>query len=52
LKLKLFIDAIASSIKEYWNIGILEYWNDVKEKKTKILLHPTFHHSNIPIFQL
>ena len=25
---------------------MLEYWNDVKEKKTKILLNPTFHYSN------
>jgi len=28
----------------------MEYWNDVKEKKTRILLHATFHHSNIPVF--
>ena len=32
------------------NNGMLEYWNDVKEKKTKILLNPTFHYSNIPLF--
>ena len=25
---------------------MMEYWNDVKERKTKILLNPTFHYSN------
>jgi len=28
---------------------MMEYWNDVKEKKTKILLNPTFQYSSIPI---
>ena len=31
---------------------MMEYWNDVKEKETKILLNPSFHHSSIPLFQL
>jgi len=31
---------------------MMEYWNDAKEKKTKILLNPIFHCSNIPLFQL
>jgi hypothetical protein len=31
---------------------MMEYWNDVEDKKTKILLYPLFHYSNIPLFQL
>ena len=28
---------------------MIEQWNDVQEKKTRILLNPIFHHSIIPI---
>jgi len=34
------------------NIGMVEYWNDVEDKKTKILSGPIFQYSNIPVFQL
>jgi hypothetical protein len=41
---------------KYWNGGILEYWNNgqkFKEQKGTALLlsDPSFHHSNIPLFQ-
>ncbi len=29
---------------------MMEYWNDAKDKKTRILLNPLFHHSTIPPF--
>jgi len=31
---------------------MMEYWNDVEDKKIQIRLNPLFHHSIIPVFQL
>jgi len=31
---------------------MLEFWNDAKDKKTKILLNPLFQQSIIPLFQM
>ncbi len=31
---------------------MLEYWNDAKDKRTKILLNPLFQQSIIPLFQM
>jgi len=31
---------------------MLEFWNDAKDKKTKILIDPLFQQSIIPLFQM